>query len=92
MKRITKEEFMHQSSVTVVQGYKIPLIICNERTDGCGLVFWCKYCKCWHYHGEGNGHRISHCMFHESGRRDYKDGTPYDKYGYYIELKKKQKY
>lgn len=91
MSRITKAEFETQSSVTVVQGATIPLIICNERTDGYGLVFWCKYCQCWHYHGLGNGHRVSHCMFHESGRK-LKGDTPYDADGYYIELKKKQEY
>lgn len=22
---------------------------------------WCPFCKKWHYHGPGEGHRVAHC-------------------------------
>jgi hypothetical protein len=33
---------------------------------------WCRYCRGFHYHGPGEGHREAHCH----------SGTPYDATGY----------
>jgi len=37
------------------------------------LAVWCIYCRCWHYHGAGDGHRVAHCD---------RDDSPYQKTGY----------
>ena len=47
---------------------KIPVI--NVFTDGSMTTFKCPYCKVWHTHGKGEGHRTSHC---------YKDKTEFFK-------------
>jgi len=26
-----------------------------------GLKVWCRYCRSWHNHGPGAGHRVAHC-------------------------------
>lgn len=49
-----------------------PLIKALPRPEG-GFMFWCPYCKKWHYHGIGEGHRIAHCH-----------NSPYNKTGYII--------
>jgi hypothetical protein len=40
------------------------------------LWVWCRYCKAWHSHGQGEGHREAHC----SG------ATPYTRTGYNLAL------
>jgi hypothetical protein len=35
-------------------------------------LVWCKYCRRWHVHGPGEGHRLAHC----------KQRTPYTATGY----------
>lgn len=49
-----------------------PVIKAFPRPEG-GLMFWCPYCKKWHYHGIGEGHRNAHC-----------DDSPFNKTGYII--------
>ena len=34
---------------------------------------WCDYCQRWHWHGQGEGHRIEHC---------HDPRSPYAKHGY----------
>ena len=35
--------------------------IVNEETGVVKWTVWCRYCKAWHYHGQGEGHREAHC-------------------------------
>ena len=36
---------------------------------GTQYVFWCRYCRRWHFHGRENGHRVAHCHRPESPYR-----------------------
>ena len=60
---------------------KIPVIPCLPR-DGCsGMRFWCPFCKEWHYHGKGNGHRGAHCTA---------DDSPFNQTGYELRMMSKK--
>ena len=50
--------------------------MCLPRPDFIqGSMFYCIFCQDFHYHGEGLGHRVSHC------------GDPkLAKHGYYLEM------
>ena len=51
-----------------------PELFALPRPDGrAGLAVWCRYCDCWHAHGEGLGHRDAHC---------HKKDSPYKVTGY----------
>ena len=53
-----------------------PVFKCFPREDGIYfLQFWCPYCKKWHRHGMGSGHRVAHCG----------EETPLRERGYIIE-------
>lgn len=39
------------------------------------LKFYCRYCKAWHFHGAGDGHRVAHCWY---------DDSPYLQHGYVL--------
>ena len=41
------------------------------------LFAWCKYCRDWHIHGAGEGHREAHCS----------ERTPYSASGYNLALR-----
>jgi hypothetical protein len=44
--------------------------------DGHGyLSVWCRYCKKFHQHGQGDGHRVAHCL---------SDASPYRTTGYIL--------
>lgn len=58
----------------------IPVVDAVVRTDGKGLKMYCRYCKQWHLHGEGEGHRVAHCN----------NDSPYKKTGYILRLKQEQ--
>ena len=45
-----------------------PVLDAYERNDGYGLAVWCRYCRKWHVHGHGAGHRAEHC---------HKEDSPY---------------
>ena len=60
-----------------------PLIKCLPRSDFIGgFKFWCPFCKRFHYHGRGEGHRVSHC------KNDSK--SPYYDSGYFIKRMSKK--
>ena len=41
---------------------KFPVVKCFPRPDVIlGLMFWCHDCNKFHIHGQGLGHRASHC-------------------------------
>ena len=50
-----------------------PVLDAYDRQDGCGLAIWCIYCKRYHFHGHGEGHRVAHC---------FKEDSPYQRSGY----------
>jgi hypothetical protein len=40
----------------------IPVVKGLPRFDGVpGFMFWCPWCRRWHLHGVGEGHRAAHC-------------------------------
>ena len=40
----------------------VPQLPAYPRTDGIpGLRVWCSWCRRWHVHGAGYGHRAAHC-------------------------------
>lgn len=53
---------------------KYPVLAAFERNGEGMLTAWCPYCEKWHYHGEGEGHRIAHCD----------DGSPFQTTGYIL--------
>jgi len=53
-----------------------PILAAVEYHADGSLCGWCPFCRKWHYHGIGEGHRSAHCP-HD---------TPFKKTGY--ELKK----
>ena len=57
---------------------KFPVIKCLPRSDFIGgMTFWCPFCNKWHNHGQGDGHRVAHCLGSDS---------PYKKRGYIIKM------
>jgi len=60
---------MKNSKKTKIVGYciehnkKTPIIVCKSRKDiPYGMEFYCEHCKKYHKHGEGDGHRVAHCV------------------------------
>jgi hypothetical protein len=53
-----------------------PELVAFKREDGHGLKVRCVYCRKWHIHGHGYGHRVAHCLD--------KSGSPYLKTGYVL--------
>tara|TARA_R100000951_G_C2507390_1_gene139290 strand:+ start:157 stop:507 length:351 start_codon:yes stop_codon:yes gene_type:complete len=39
-----------------------PIIKCYTSRDGVNYVFYCAKCERRHFHGAGDGHRVSHCV------------------------------
>lgn len=60
---------------------KYPVIKCLPRDDFFGgMMFWCPFCKKWHRHGIGAGHRVAHCT---------NPNSPYSGTGYIIKMMSK---
>jgi hypothetical protein len=62
---------------------ELPVMLCEEvpptrRGAVTTWRFWCDYCRRWHSHGAGEGHRVAHCINQES---------PYLNGGYVLKLK-----
>ncbi len=55
----------------------IPIIECEDTKEN--WMFYCQYCKCYHHHGKGEGHRVAHC---------HNDMSLYARSGYYLVAKK----
>jgi hypothetical protein len=75
---------------TIILGYKrekelfIPVVECTRRKDiDFGLRFYCVFCKKFHLHGKGEGHRIAHC---------HKPESPFEKTGYILKLNKEESF
>jgi len=45
---------------TEPKGYPVLLAFPRSDIEG-GVRAWCPYCRAWHYHGGGAGHRAAHC-------------------------------
>jgi len=60
----------------------MPPVLFTLKIDGGGLKGWCPYCRKWHIHGDGEGHRIAHCM----------KETPFKDTGYILSLSIPTKY
>jgi len=45
---------------------RFPVLLAYLRKDGHGLKAWCPFCRKWHLHGWGLGHRVAHCDVIES--------------------------
>lgn len=44
------------------KGVRYPIIQTIPRVDlDFGQRFWCEFCRRYHLHGEGGGHRAAHC-------------------------------
>jgi hypothetical protein len=69
-----------KKDIPVVEVYRHHLRYRREHRQS--LVFWCQYCKRWHWHGtcggdhlgSGDGHRGAHCI----------GDTPYTSTGYVL--------
>ncbi|MBM4041586.1 MAG: hypothetical protein FJ290_24055 [Planctomycetes bacterium] len=62
-------------SLEAVSEKGMPLLPAVPREDGYGWKVWCRYCKAWHSHGIGLGHRGAHCLSHD--RRGRPINSPY---------------
>lgn len=45
--------------------FAVPLVECEVWKER-QVRFKCQFCKCWHYHGRGDGHRAAHCWREDS--------------------------
>jgi hypothetical protein len=52
-----------------------PTIEAVKSKLGHQLEFYCTYCRKWHFHGRGDGHRVAHC---------FKPDSPYKRHGYVL--------
>ena len=59
-----------------VQNTKIPILKAEPRHE-VYLKVWCHYCKKYHLHGHGEGHRTAHCPDPDS---------PFYRTGYILKL------
>ena len=61
-----------------------PILRTFEVVDDLGRTLWrvhCPFCRDWHYHGPGFGHRVEHCPV----------PTPFSETGYNIALVRRWK-
>lgn len=54
----------------------IPILTAWDWGNGIHCIAWCMYCKRYHWHGLGDGHRWAHCP----------PGTPYMDTGYILQV------
>jgi len=59
------------------RGQTFPVIRCKENKQKQTWSFYCQYCKTFHRHGAGEGHRNAHC---------HNSSSPYYMKGYYLKL------
>ena len=58
---------------------KAPIVLAIERDEKGNLSTWCQYCRKFHHHGTGEGHRDAHCFVEDS---------PYIRTGYVLKKMK----
>ena len=83
MKRAEAELISHLESQATVADDGIPILAAVPGRRRPELLrVWCRYCKCWHLHGMGYGHRVAHCVDWDRRGRDII--SPYRDTGYYL--------
>lgn len=55
-----------------------PILPAISTADGTCCVAWCRYCDCFHTHGNGSGGRAAHCFVPDS---------PYKEHGYVLDVR-----
>lgn len=60
----------------------IPFVVAFPREKLDGLKMACRYCRAWHYHGVGCGHRGAHCPDHDE--RGWEIHSAYHATGYIL--------
>jgi hypothetical protein len=58
---------------------KVPTVLAIERDEKGNLSTWCQYCRKFHHHGTGEGHRDAHC---------FEEDSPYIRTGYVLKKMK----
>ncbi|SEF46611.1 hypothetical protein SAMN04487919_101274 [Bacillus sp. ok061] len=58
---------------------KTPIVLAIERDEKGNLSTWCQYCRKFHHHGTGEGHRDAHC---------FEEDSPYIRTGYVLKKMK----
>ncbi|EEL38300.1 hypothetical protein bcere0020_43510 [Bacillus cereus Rock3-29] len=58
---------------------KVPSVLAIERDEKGNLSTWCQYCRKFHHHGTGEGHRDAHCI---------EEDSPYIRTGYILKKMK----
>ncbi|RXJ15193.1 hypothetical protein ETJ91_22615 [Bacillus albus] len=58
---------------------KVPSVLAIERDEKGNLSTWCQYCRKFHHHGIGEGHRDAHCI---------EEDSPYTRTGYVLKKMK----
>lgn len=58
---------------------KVPIVLAIERDEKGNLSTWCQYCRKFHHHGIGEGHRDAHC---------FEEDSPYIRTGYILKKMK----
>ena len=73
---IIRRDFVvrHQTSFVPVIPPSLPAV---ASRDGVNAIVWCRYCDDFHWHGNGDGGRVAHCVVSDS---------PYRETGYVLEL------
>ncbi len=57
----------------------IPIVKVELRDDVLGgLKFWCPFCRVYHLHGRGEGHRAPHCSTRAN--------SPFSETGYILRI------
>ena len=66
---------------TIILGYKNGIPVIKTFLKNNRAVFWCEYCKTYHYHGPMNGYRVAHCI---------SENSPFHRTGYIIVIATEQ--
>lgn len=72
MKKMDEETKAEVKRINLKEHHHIPVLEAFPRTDCHGWKVWCAWCRAWHLHGTGLGHRTAHCTiatspFHQTG-------------------------
>lgn len=63
--------------MTQLNEHELPMLLAQRLPDDPSRVrAWCCWCRRFHYHGAGEGHRVAHCG----------EGSPFRDGGYLLKL------
>ena len=74
---VPRQHGQRQGNMTEIDTASAPTLPALDAGNG-QLRVWCAYCKRYHLHGGGGGHRVAHCD----------KVTPYSVTGYILEIAK----